>query len=180
MTTMTTLEQAVQTLPSDADRVTAVLPLTEIIPYADLLFGGGLLVAVVVLHGIGIRLITGHFRSRVRALSGRRTVGIRYDVLLGGVVFLLLLLHLAEIVVWTAALVNSGLASDWRLAAHFCANTYTTVGYGAPILPQAWSMVTPIIAMSGLFTFGWTGSVLVVYVGIIERTRTGIAGPPPG
>ncbi len=28
-------------------------------------------------------------------------------------------------------------------------------------LPDTWRLLGPIIAMSGLFTFGWTGSVLV-------------------
>jgi hypothetical protein len=32
------------------------------------------------------------------------------------------------------------------------------------VLPDGWHMLAPIIAMSGLFTFGWTGSVLVEIV----------------
>ena len=28
-------------------------------------------------------------------------------------------------------------------------------------LPDHWRLLGPMIAMSGLFTFGWTGSVLV-------------------
>ena len=50
---------------ADVDRFAAgVLPLASIIPFPDLLFGGGLLVAVVLLHGIGIRLVSDHFRKR--------------------------------------------------------------------------------------------------------------------
>lgn len=33
--------------------------------------------------------------------------------------------------------------------------------YGNFVLSQKWQMLAPIIAISGLFTFGWTGSVLV-------------------
>ena len=83
---------------------------------------------------------------------------------MGVVVLLMLLLHLVEIWVWSAALVYSGLVDNWRAAGFFAANTYTTVGYGNFVLPDGWHMLAPIIAMSGLFTFGWTGSVLVEIV----------------
>ena len=73
----------------------------------------------------------------------------RFDVLFGSVIFLLLALHLAEIVFWTAALVYSKLVTDWRAAAFFVANTYTTVGYGSFVLRPEWNMLAPIIAISG-------------------------------
>jgi hypothetical protein len=86
------------------------------------------------------------------------------DVLMSGVVMLMLMLHLTEIFIWSAALVYAGLVNSWRVAGFFAANTYTTVGYGNFVLPDGWHMLAPIIAMSGLFTFGWTGSVLVEIV----------------
>ncbi|HXR56031.1 MAG TPA: ion channel [Casimicrobiaceae bacterium] len=156
---------------ADIDRLAGVLPLASIIPFPDLLLGGVLLVAVVLIHGIGIRLVSMHFRKRSDALAMRTRASIRLDVLLGVVVFLLLALHLAEVVFWTAALVYSRLVDDWRTAAFFAANTYTTVGYGKFVLPSEWSMMSPIISISGLFTFGWTGSVLVGFVTSLDRMR---------
>jgi hypothetical protein len=58
------------------------------------------------------------------------------------------------------------------------------------VLPNGWHMLAPIIAISGLFTFGWTGSVLVEVVRRCQevkaaalRARAGHAhpreGPPP-
>ena len=38
-------------------------------------------------------------------------------------------------------------------AGFFDGNTYTTVGYGAFVLPAGWEMLAPIIAMSGLFVW---------------------------
>jgi hypothetical protein len=37
-------------------------------------------------------------------------------------------------------------------------------------------MVTPIIAISGLFTFGWTGSVLVDLIGRCQRIKDAAIG----
>ena len=168
-----TVDDAVRALPADVDLLAGVLPLATIVPLADLLFGGALLVAVVVLHGGGVRLIDGFFRKRCSAFATRATSALRFDVLFGIVIFLLLALHLGEIVFWTAALVYSKLVVNWRSAAFFVANTYTTVGYGTFVLQPAWNMLAPIIAISGLFTFGWTGSVLVGYVDMLNRARAG-------
>jgi hypothetical protein len=52
----------------------------------------------------------------------------------------------------------------------FAANNYTALGYGN-ILPMGWGMLAPIIAISGLFTFGWTGSVLVSMVSRYNELR---------
>jgi hypothetical protein len=156
---------------ADIDRLAGVLPLASIIPFPDLLLGGVLLVAVVLIHGIGIRLVSVHFRKRSDALARRVRPSLRLDALLGVVIFLLLALHLSEVVFWTAALVYSRLVEDWRTAAFFAANTYTTVGYGKFVLPAEWSMMSPIISISGLFTFGWTGSVLVGFVTSLDRLR---------
>ena len=57
----------------------------------------------------------------------------------------------------------------------FAAETYTTLGEGAVRLPQSWRQLGPIIAVSGLFTFGWTSSVLVY---IMTQFGTSIAITP--
>ena len=93
------------------------------------------------------------------------------DALMSGTVLMLLSLHLIEIFLWTAALVYSGLLSDWRTAGFFAGNTYTTVGYGNFLLPLGWKMLAPIIAISGLFTFGWSGSVLVDLVARCRKIK---------
>jgi hypothetical protein len=47
-------------------------------------------------------------------------------------------------------------------------------------LPDGWRMLAPIIAISGLFTFGWSGSVLVDFVRRINTIRdaAGVAKSP--
>jgi hypothetical protein len=168
-----TVTGVLQAAPNDLDRLAGVLPLATIIPFADLVLGGVLLVAVVLFHGIGVRLITVMFRTRCAGLTTRHRNSVRFELLFGVAIFLLLTLHLTEVVVWTAALVYSKLIVNWRVAGFFVANTYTTLGYGNFVLPAQWNMLAPIIAISGLFTFGWTGSVLVGFVGMLNRVRDG-------
>lgn len=145
--------------------------MTQVMPVPDFVFGGGMLLLIVLLHATGMRMLTDSFERRLLKL-GRLHSTWRPDVLMGLVVLLMLLLHLVEIWVWSAALVYSGLVPDWRAAGFFAANTYTTVGYGNFLLPDGWHMLAPIIAMSGLFTFGWTGSVLVEIVRRCQEVKS--------
>jgi len=152
----------------------AQLPLFEhlsaVMPAADLFFGGAMLVFIILVHAAGVRSVTSHVATRSASIMLRPTLW-RADLLMGSIVFLLLALHVAEMMIWAAALVYSNLVSDWRTAGFFAGNTYTTVGYGDFVLPNGWRMLAPIIAMSGLFTFGWSGSVLVDFVQRINKLR---------
>ena len=46
---------------------------------------------------------------------------------------------------------------------------YTTLGESVVTLPDKYRLIGPVIAMSGLFTFGWTGSALVYVMSQILR-----------
>jgi hypothetical protein len=52
---------------------------------------------------------------------------------------------------------------------YFCANAYTTLGMGNLDLGEHWRILSPIIAISGLFTFAWTTSSLVDVVSTHTR-----------
>jgi hypothetical protein len=159
-------------------RAIAQLPLLEhlsqIMPAADLFLGGGMLLLIMLVHATGVRSVTNHVLRRSTLILARPTRW-RADLLMSGAVFWLLSLHVLEIVVWAGALVYSGLVHDWRAAGFFAGNTYTTVGYGNFILPYGWHMLAPIIAISGLFTFGWSGSVLVDLVGRCQKIKDAAA-----
>ncbi len=73
----------------------------------------------------------------------------------------MLTLHIAEILIWSSLLTHLGLIERVRDSIYFCANAYTTVGYGQIALEDQWRNISPIIAFSGLFTFAWTTSSLV-------------------
>jgi len=151
--------QIVTDAEREAEEVARVLPVLQALPAGDLLLGGLMLVIIVLIHGAGMRLITGHVLRRSKVIAQHPTEW-RADLLLAGVIILMLSVHLFETVVWTTLLVRTHLVSNWSDAGFFAANTYTTLGYGSVILPQHWKMLAPIMAISGMFTFGWTGSVL--------------------
>jgi hypothetical protein len=131
-----------------------------LLPLADLGLGAGVMLLIIIVHAAALRLVSDRFAKRTKALSGRREAW-RADVLLGTTAAALLAVHLIEIMIWATTLLVTGLVRDGRTAIFFAANTYTTLGYGTFVLPLEWQMLAPIMAISGLFTFGWTGSVLV-------------------
>jgi hypothetical protein len=155
----------------------AQLPLFEhlsaVMPAADLFFGGAMMIFIVLVHAAGVRAVTTHVLRRTQVIMQRPSRW-EADLLMASIVFMLLALHVAEICIWSAALVYSHLVADWRSAGFFAGNTYTTVGYGNFILHDGWRMLAPIIAMSGLFTFGWSGSVLVDFVRRINEVRDAV------
>jgi hypothetical protein len=161
---------AIRALPSEMAQTPILHRLAEVVPLADLIFGGGVLILIVLVHATALRWIGGFLTRRVTSILKHPTFW-HSDLLMVSIIFQLLALHLFEIFMWAAALVLTGLVPNWHNAGFFAGNTYTTIGYGSFLLPAAWEMVAPIMAISGLFTFGWSGSVLVDYVRRVHEIR---------
>ncbi len=132
-------------------------------PAADLFFGGAMLLIIVFVHASGVRLVTNRFQHRMDVLREHPSTW-KPDLHMIGAVVMLLIVHLFEIYIWAASLVGFGLIANWRHAGYIAANTYTAVGYGTFGVPDGWKMLQPFIALSGLFTIGWSVSVLVEIV----------------
>lgn len=140
-------------------------------PAPDLVFGGAMMLIIVLVHATGLRLVTARFEHRIGKLQQRPSTW-KPDVTMGGAVVMLLFVHLLEIFIWAAALVNFGLIDNWRAAGFIAANTYTAVGYGAFALPPGWHMLVLFVALSGLFSIGWSGSLLVEIVRRCQQVKT--------
>ena len=149
--------------------------LAQAIPAADVAFGGGMLMLIILIHATGVRAVTSLAAHRAHLILQHPSAW-RADLVMVTSILLLLGLHLIETLAWAAALVYGGLVTSWRAAGFFAGNTYTTVGYGTFVLPPGWEMLAPIIAISGLFTFGWSGSVLVDIVARCQRIKDAVAG----
>lgn len=126
----------------------------------EIVLGVAILVVVVFIHGAGIRRISRYFSGKWVHVT-TDTPHWRVNLLFGTVVAQLVIVHLVEVLVWAIPIYWLNLIPSFSSAAFFAAETYTTLGEGIVRLPQSWRQLGPIIAVSGLFTFGWTSSVLV-------------------
>jgi hypothetical protein len=136
----------------------------EFRPLAALNVGAVILVVLVLFHGAGINsILLRHEKNERRLYSGRPHV-LLASLFFGWAVFQMLALHIVEILGWAFSLRHLGLMARVHDAIYFCANAYTTLGYGKVALEDDWRNIGPIISISGLFTFAWTTSSLVTVV----------------
>ncbi len=129
-----------------------------------ILIGSVILVCLVLFHGMSIHYILSyHKNGGVRLRQTRPHVALAI-FLFGTTIFLLLSLHIAGVIAWSVILTHLGLIADAKDAIYFCANAYTTLGYGTVDLDPHYRIISPIIGISGLFTFAWTTGAMVSIV----------------
>jgi hypothetical protein len=110
-----------------------------------------LVVVTVFVHAVGFSvLLRVIMRSNALARSGFLAV----TGLVIGVTCWLLLIHLAEILVWGLVYLWWGCFPDAESAIYFSGVTYTTLGYGDLVLPKPWRMLAPIEGMTGILMWG--------------------------
>jgi hypothetical protein len=144
---------------SDIPTLLANIP-DEFKPMAAIGMGSLMLVGLVLLHGAGLyRILTLQRRREQRLRLGPPSVAAA-AFLFGWSVFLMLGLHILGILFWAFALNQMGLVAQAHNAIYFSGNAYTTLGYGNVDVGEHWRDLTPIIGLSGLFTFAWTTSAL--------------------
>ncbi len=85
---------------------------------------------MVIFHGISLHKILVHFKRRELRLQAGRPHLWGAAFLFGWAIFMMLTLHIVEIMAWAMALLRLGLIVHPANAIYFCANAYTTMGYG--------------------------------------------------
>jgi hypothetical protein len=142
-------------------------------PVFEIVLGTLIMIAIIFVHGVGIRTINQRF-SKSWIQMNSATPHWRINLLLAFTIGSLATLHFAETLLWAAPVFLMGWIPSMRDSYYFVLESYTTLGEGSVSLPDRWRLIGPIIAMSGLFTFGWTGSVLVSIMtefGRLDRAR---------
>jgi voltage-gated potassium channel len=135
----------------------------------------GLTVITVIMHGAGAAFC--HRRTTALWSARKDRPGrLGVELLLARLVGALLLLHLAESIVWALFLVLVGALPDLETAAYFSLTSYTTVGYGDVTLPERWRLLGPIEAAVGILMLGWSTGILVAAIGALYRPRLASGG----
>jgi len=116
---------------------------------AKLLTAWCLLALTVAIHSAGLSAMLPGVRS---ALPNRRFWTVSWRLL--GVAWRLVLLHLAEILVWGLFYWWQNCLPDAESSFYFSAVTYTTVGYGDLVLPQEWRLVGAVEGRTGSLMCG--------------------------
>jgi hypothetical protein len=142
-------------------------------PVLEIAVGTVILIVVIFVHGAGIRAINQRFSKSWIGVNST-TPHWRLNLLLTVTIASLTVLHFAETLIWAIPIHVRGFIPSLRDSYYYVLESYTTLGQGNITLPDRWRLIGPIIAMSGLFTFGWTASVLVSIMtefGKLDRVR---------
>ena len=101
---------------------------------------------------------------RVRHTQGMYPLGVVGSCLLmvrfTSVIFVL---HLLQILMW-AGFYRWRCFPSWRSAFYFSVSSYSTVGYGGVVLPQAWQTLGPIESVTGVLMCGLSTALLFAIV----------------
>ncbi len=136
------------------------------------------LVLVISVHGWCMGQVSRFFGRRFATFTAH-TPQWKVSLLMGTTIALLALAHLFETFMWAAPIWFFSLIPNLRDAYFFVLEAYTTLGETQIGLPEAWRLLGPMIAITGLFTFSWTGSVLVYVMTEIGRRHAHIKPPAP-
>ena len=125
----------------------------------EVLWGGLLLALTIAIHGIGM-LIT------LRASNGLKErfepVILRHPAIglciLIVAAWMIVLVNITEIAVWTAFYVWKGAQPNPFSAFYNAMLNYTTLQAG--YLPERWRLLEGMLGMAGLLTFAWSTSIL--------------------
>lgn len=123
------------------------------------------------IHAIGstlwIRSLKNRFIDTKILIRPSRVVGILITTAL-----FLILLHLAEVVLWALAymMIPEILAvHTFSESLYFSIVTYTTLGYGDITLDEPWRLLSGMEAVNGILLFGWSTAMLFAVVQRIWR-----------
>lgn len=149
------------------DRLASAAP-QAVDPLIETAVGLSMLVAIIMLHGFGIRAINRAFILRTAAFAGD-TPRWRVNLLLAAAVLAIAVLHLVETLLLALPLYGGAMLPTLRDSYYFALQSYTTLGDSGLRLPESWQLLGPMIAVAGLFTFGLTAGVLVDILSQIGR-----------
>ena len=100
-------------------------------PIWEIVFGTGALIVSLIIHGIGMFYIQRLNRDYQRLPP----LHLRREAAFSLLIFLMLVTHLLEILLWAGALITTGAVQLFRDAYYYVAVTYTTLGYAEGTRP---------------------------------------------
>jgi hypothetical protein len=105
-----------------------------------------------------IELIRAHVRQGLHKLGP-----VRSAVLVLRITVVMIVLHTLEILLW-AAFFRWTCLSSWEAAFYFSTTSFSTVGYGDLVLPNAWRLLGPIEAITGVLMCSLSAGFLFAIV----------------
>jgi len=146
---------------------------------------GRYVIAVILLVGATVAIHAAGSFGLLRLMAARRPRTTKFTYhrgifALAFIVVLLLLVHLAETVVWALYYAAKGCFPDIVTSIVFSMETYSTVGYGDILLRGNWRLLSGVEALTGVLMISWSTALLlrvVTWVNARMLDRWGLTIP---
>lgn len=126
----------------------------------QLALGGGMVLAMVIIHSSGLvgisRLLRLHDDARIPDRFGFGGM-----LLMGEFGFLLFALHIAEIFVFALFYMWVSAITSLEDALYYSASAYATLGWTADYFPSEWRLIGALEALIGFILIGWSTAFMV-------------------
>ncbi len=146
---------------------------TYVIGIGEVLCGSMLLAVTMTLHGCGV-LVTLRSTGALKRRAGPAAAGVAGMGILIVASWMLVLLHLLEVIVWALFYLWSNALDSAQanasLAYYFALMEYTTIG-SAYNLKLDWRLLEGMNGIAGLLTFAWSTGVLLSLAEEFQSTR---------
>ena len=138
---------------------------------SELLTAFAIVAVCVIIHITGMALFTTLlFRRRLHIEQNPRLS--KSSLLLIITFGVIILLHLAETIIWAGFYYSRNLFQSFEAALHFSLTTYTTVGYGEILLPERWRLLGGIEALSGVLLCGVSTAFIFAILNALFQIHT--------
>ena len=117
------------------------------------------LLLCIAMQGSTVALIMGKLKPKLRALAVQKRSGMAH-LLFFGSILILLVSHILQILIWSGFLYLPGIMANPHHAVLLAGSTYTTVGFANDTLAEQWQLLEVIMAVTGLFAFAWSTSIM--------------------
>ena len=125
----------------------------------EICWGGALVAATMVLHGLGMLSVL-RVNTRLQFRLERQPSFMADISTLILASWMILLVHLIEVLLWAGFFCWKGSFVNASTSYYFSLNQYTTVGSSLG-LPLHWRLLEGMIAAAGLLTFAWSTGILL-------------------
>ena len=125
------------------------------------LIGCLVLVLCLVIHAVFVLFVSVRSKKIIKDFTAeKKHLKAQLFFLIG--IIILLASHLLQIYIWGLALYLFEIIKNEHEAMVYAGSTYTTVGFVSDPLPMQWQLLSVIMAVSGLFAFGWSTAIMLI------------------
>jgi hypothetical protein len=135
---------------------------------ADWAWSLPLIVISVVIHVLGLGLVTGRVDIVLNRLKDRRRFTSIFAMVMSVTVTSAIILHAVEAVGWAVAYQLLGALPNYKSAMLYSLSAMTSYGNSGTSLPDEWRMMGALEALNGMLLFGLTTAFLFA---MIQRVR---------